>query len=102
MREDISLENAPPALTMDQEKIFYELRQAIDEETYRPFLLHGVTGSGKTEVYMRAIAHALAKGLSVLVLVPEISLSLSMEALFRARFSDDMALIHSGLSPGEA
>jgi primosomal protein N' (replication factor Y) len=100
--EEISLESKPPMLTPDQERIFRKLEQAIDERTYRPFVLHGVTGSGKTEIYMRAIAHALAQGLSVLVLVPEISLSLSMEGLFRARFGHDMALIHSGLSPGEA
>jgi primosomal protein N' (replication factor Y) len=63
-----------------------------------PFLLHGVTGSGKTEVYLRAIAETLDAGKTALVLVPEISLTPQLAARFRARFGDDVAILHSGLS----
>ena len=65
---------------------------------FAPFLLHGVTGSGKTEVYLRVIAEALAAGKTALVLVPEISLTPQLAARFRARFGDQVAILHSGLS----
>jgi primosomal protein N' (replication factor Y) len=66
-----------------------------------PFLLHGVTASGKTEVYLRAAAAALARGLGVIVLVPEIALTAQVVARFVARFGDRVALLHSALSAGE-
>ena len=68
---------------------------------FTPFLLHGVTGSGKTEVYLRAIAQARAAGKGALVLVPEIALTPQLSGRFRARFGDDVALLHSGLSAAE-
>jgi primosomal protein N' (replication factor Y) (superfamily II helicase) len=64
-------------------------------------LLHGVTGSGKTEVYLRACADALSRGCGVIVLVPEIALTPQTVARFRARFGDTVALLHSGLGEGE-
>jgi primosomal protein N' (replication factor Y) len=64
-------------------------------------LLHGVTGSGKTEVYLRACADALAAGRGVIVLVPEIALTPQTVARFQARFGDTVALLHSALSEGE-
>lgn len=64
-------------------------------------LLHGVTGSGKTEVYMQAIANALDKGFGAIVLVPEISLTPQTTDRFRARFGDNIAVLHSHLSDGE-
>jgi primosomal protein N' (replication factor Y) (superfamily II helicase) len=64
-------------------------------------LLHGVTGSGKTEVYLRACADALARGRGVIVLVPEIALTPQTVARFRARFGDTVALLHSALGEGE-
>ena len=66
-----------------------------------PFLLHGVTASGKTEVYLRAASAALARGLGVIVLVPEIALTAQVVARFVARFGDRVALLHSALSAGE-
>lgn len=65
------------------------------------FLLNGVTGSGKTEVYIRSIRHALEKGKGAIVLVPEIALTPQMTSWFHARFGDNAAVLHSGLSAGE-
>lgn len=67
----------------------------------KTYLLHGVTGSGKTEVYMNLIERQLSLGKTALMLVPEISLTPQVLASFKARFGDDVALIHSGLSAGE-
>jgi primosomal protein N' (replication factor Y) (superfamily II helicase) len=64
-------------------------------------LLHGVTGSGKTEVYVRAAAQTLARGRGVIVLVPEIALTPQIVGRFAARFGDTVAVLHSRLSPGE-
>ena len=74
---------------------------AIGEGRRKTFLLHGVTGSGKTEVYMRCISQQLASGKTAIMLVPEISLTPQVLALFRARFGDKVAILHSGLSVGE-
>jgi primosomal protein N' (replication factor Y) len=71
---------------------------SIESPTFVPFLLHGVTGSGKTEVYLRVIAEALELGRTALVLVPEISLTPQLAARFRARFGDQVAILHSGLT----
>src|SRR5438445_4113779 len=78
-----------------------ELRGALDARRYAPFLLLGVTGSGKTHVYMEAIAHARAQGRGALALVPEIALTPQLAGRFRARFGDDVAVLHSGLSERE-
>lgn len=67
----------------------------------KTYLLHGVTGSGKTEVYMNLIERALNNGKTALMLVPEISLTPQVLANFKARFGEEVALIHSGLSAGE-
>ncbi|HUJ74405.1 MAG TPA: primosomal protein N', partial [bacterium] len=68
---------------------------------YRPFLIQGVTGSGKTEVYLHAVRDALALGKSALVLVPEIALTADMVNRFRARFGRVVAVLHSGMGEGE-
>lgn len=69
--------------------------------SFKAFLLHGVTGSGKTEVYIRAMKHALAQGMTALMLVPEISLTPVFSRRLRAVFGSDVAILHSNLSAGE-
>lgn len=84
-------------LTFEQKKVLYEYNSSSNNL----FLLKGVTGSGKTEVYMRIVEDALAKGNSAIVLVPEISLTPQMIERFKGRFGRDVALFHSKLSDGE-
>ena len=74
---------------------------ALDEPAPTPFLLQGVTGSGKTLVYVELLRHALERGRSAIVLVPEISLTPQTVSRFRAHFGDQVAVLHSGLSDGE-
>lgn len=85
-----------PTLNPDQQK-------AVDEITKSTgtFLLHGVTGSGKTEVYMHCIEDALSKNKTAIMLVPEISLTPQVFLQFKERFGDKVAILHSGLSQGE-
>lgn len=88
-------------LTGDQEKVLAELDQPLRDRAYAPFLLHGVTGSGKTEVYIRAMRVALALGRSALMLVPEIALTPVFSRRLRMHFGDRVAIFHSSLSRGE-
>ncbi|HOV70544.1 MAG TPA: primosomal protein N', partial [Clostridia bacterium] len=92
--------DSPPKLTSAQAEIVKAVNKAIDGGK-GSFLLKGVTGSGKTEVYLHVIAHALSKGLSTIVLVPEISLTPQMLSRFRSRFGRRVAVLHSALSLGE-
>ena len=97
----------PLHLNPAQSMAFAEIRNAIAPSSWSTveqsptFLLHGVTGSGKTEVYMQAMAEILAHGKSVIVLVPEISLTPQTASRFVGRFGDRVALLHSRLSDGE-
>lgn len=86
-------------LNEEQTNAFNAVKNSLDE--YKPFLLHGVTGSGKTEVYMHIIKEVLDKGKEAIVLVPEISLTPQMVNLFKKRFGKDIAILHSRLSNGE-
>ena len=88
-------------LNQHQQAAFDSLCRALEGRNFAPFLLHGVTGSGKTEVYLQAIAHALTLGGNALVLVPEISLTPQLVRRFRARFGSGIAILHSALSDGE-
>ncbi len=90
-----------PALMLEQSSALGVLGEALDEGVFATFLLHGVTGSGKTEVYLRAIARAREAGRGALVLVPEIALTPQLAGRFRARFGGEVALLHSGLSDAE-
>ena len=86
-------------LTKDQLKVINKVKNSLN--TFKPFLLHGVTGSGKTEVYLNIIEEVLKQGKEVIVLVPEISLTPQMVNIFRSRFHDSIAILHSALSDGE-
>ncbi|MBC2717266.1 MAG: primosomal protein N' [Desulfobacteraceae bacterium] len=90
----------PPKLTLDQQHVVSNVVKNLGNG-FSAFLLAGVTGSGKTEVYMHATAQTIKKKLSVLVLVPEIALVSEIERRFRARFGECVAVLHSGLSAGE-
>ncbi|GFH40730.1 primosomal protein N' [Lactococcus insecticola] len=81
-----------------EQKAAYE---AIITSQDKPFLLEGVTGSGKTEVYLQVIAHVIDAGKTAIMLVPEISLTPMMTSRFIARFGENVAIMHSGLSDGE-
>ncbi|MBI4817234.1 MAG: primosomal protein N' [Deltaproteobacteria bacterium] len=87
-------------LTLDQRGALSRIEAAI-EDRKGAFLLRGITGSGKTEVYLRAIAKARKAGLGGLVLVPEIALTSQLEARFRAHFGSDVVVLHSGLGDTE-
>ncbi len=91
----------PPQLTDEQERALAELLEANRRGGFASFLLHGVTGSGKTEVYLRLIAQNIELGRDALVLVPEISLTPQLAARFRARFGNQVAVLHSGLTDAE-
>jgi len=94
--------DSPKPLNHHQQKALDQLVARLDSGEFSPFLLHGVTGSGKTEVYLQAIAHCLLSNNSTaLVLVPEISLTPQLVQRFRARFGDVIAVLHSALSDGE-
>ncbi|BBC23732.1 primosomal protein N' [Pseudanabaena sp. ABRG5-3] len=96
------IRDRPKALTPDQDLALQSILKAIANNNPSHFLLHGVTGSGKTEVYLQAIATVLEAGKSALVLVPEIGLTPQLTDRFRARFGDaKVNVYHSQLSDGE-
>jgi primosomal protein N' (replication factor Y) len=92
----------PPILTAEQEAAFRPIEGAIASGRHEKFLLHGVTGSGKTEVYLKALEACIAAGKRAIVLVPEIALTPQTVRRFAERFPEQVAVLHSGLSPGEA
>ena len=89
-----------PILTSGQQEVLEEMLPAIHQGSGR-FLLHGVTGSGKTEVFIRLVRETLAMGKTAIILVPEIALTPQMVGWFRLRFGSGAAVLHSKLSAGE-
>lgn len=85
-------------LTQEQEAAFVAIKLATERNQAKTFLLHGITGSGKTEVYMRATAEVLGQGKSAIILVPEIGLTPQIVERFRERFGDQIAVLHSALT----
>ncbi|MDX1645097.1 MAG: primosomal protein N', partial [Thermoanaerobaculia bacterium] len=88
-------------LRPDQEAAVRRLVEAVDGGRYAPFLLAGMTGSGKTEVYLRVVEHALEAGRGSILLVPEIALVPALARTVRDRFGDRLAILHSGLGRAE-
>ncbi|MBR1376856.1 MAG: primosomal protein N' [Bacilli bacterium] len=91
-------EDKTVSLTEEQNNAYNTIKNSLN--TFNPFLIHGVTGSGKTEVYMHLISEVLNSGKEAIVLVPEISLTPQLVNIFKARFGD-IAVLHSRLSDGE-
>lgn len=94
-------ETSVPALTPDQEAVWHKILAQMDDKNAKPFLLHGVTSSGKTEIYMRAVQEQLDQGKQALVLVPEIAMTPQTVRRFMARFPNQVGIYHSKLSDGE-
>jgi primosomal protein N' (replication factor Y) len=88
-------------LTSEQQQALHQLRAMAQARRFQVALLHGVTGSGKTEVYLQLADQVRGAGRGVLILVPEIALTPALAAAFRARFGSRVAIQHSGLSDGE-
>ncbi len=94
-------ERPPHALNAFQAAAFERIKASLDERQFEAFLLQGVTGSGKTEVYLTAIDHVLTQGRSALLLVPEIALTPAVAGQFFTRFGDRVAILHSAFSDSE-
>lgn len=88
-------------LTREQEKVLKRIETALEANEYKAFLIHGVTGSGKTEIYIRAMKSVLEREKSALMLVPEIALTPVFSRRLRAVFGEEVAILHSNLSTGE-
>ncbi|MFC0271241.1 primosomal protein N' [Metabacillus herbersteinensis] len=91
----------PLVLTTEQTTVIAPILKNIENNSHEVFLMYGVTGSGKTEVYMQAVEAVVRKGKEAIVLVPEISLTPQMVNRFKGRFGSQVAVLHSGLSTGE-
>ena len=98
---DVGARSSRPALNAAQSAALSSITGAIDRSEHAELLLHGVTGSGKTEVYLAAAEAVLARGRGTIVLVPEIALAPQTVSRFASRFGDGVALLHSRLSAGE-
>ncbi len=94
-------EDLRPGLTPKQVKALETIVKGIDSPRFSPFLLYGITGSGKTEIYLRAIERVVDTGRTAIVLVPEISLTPQLIGQFLKRFGGRVAMLHSALSRGE-
>lgn len=101
IKRDIEPEKQKPLLTEEQNNAKLQIEKYINNNEYKSILIHGVTGSGKTEVYMNSIEKCLEKGKTAVMLVPEISLTPQMVSRFVKRFGKRIAVFHSGLSLGE-
>ena len=95
---DSTVREKPPELTSDQKQVFREISKQIESRKYGTVLLHGITGSGKTEVYLNAIQTVLKQDRQAVMMVPEISLTPQTASVFRKRFGDSVAILHSGLT----
>ena len=88
-------------LTAHQKKCMLSINKAINSQQYQSFLIHGITGSGKTQLYIEAVSQVRKKNRQAIVLVPEIALTSQIVTRFKAKFGDDVVVIHSKLSIAE-
>ncbi len=95
------VKDQPPALTPNQQQIVNKILKNINERQFKPYLLFGVTGSGKTEIYLRIIEEVIGRGRKSLVMVPEISMTPLLLGRFKKRFGHGIVTIHSSLPPGQ-
>lgn len=93
--------SSPLQLTVEQQLVYDRVIRQLESYEHGAFLLHGVTGSGKTEIYLQSISRCIEQGRQAIVLVPEISLTPQMVERFKGRFGDQVAVMHSRLSGGE-
>jgi len=100
-KQNLQLTTYNLQLTTHQDEALKKIQNKIDEGRHQVFLLHGVTGSGKTEVYIRAAAEAIKKGRKIIVMVPEITLTLQLFQRFLKIFGNRIAILHSGLTQRE-
>jgi len=100
-KEQISENEKPPTFTNEQKSVFDELNRFLNAGKFQTFLLHGVTGSGKTEIYLRCIEQTINRGKTGIMMVPEISLTPQTVNRFQNRFGNQIAILHSGLSNSE-
>ena len=91
----------PPPLNAKQEEAVEKIVEKLKDKTFFTYLLHGITGSGKTEVYYHAVKTASERGKQSIIMVPEIALTVSLASLFKARFKNRVAILHSALSERE-
>lgn len=99
---DETVIKSKPLVPNDEQKVAIDfINNQIDNSCFCGILLRGITGSGKTEVYLQAVSHAVENGKKAIILVPEISLTPQMSERFRSRLGDKVAIFHSGLSLGE-
>jgi primosomal protein N' (replication factor Y) (superfamily II helicase) len=101
LQADAAFARPAPLLNAHQEQAFGAIRGALEEKQFRAFLLQGVTGSGKTEVYLRSIEATLALGKNALLLVPEIALTPAVAGQFFHRFGNQVAVLHSAFGDAE-
>jgi len=90
-----------PNLTPGQKEVWQLILEGFQSNSSKPYLLHGVTGSGKTEIYLRAVEETIAAGKQAIIMVPEIALTPQTVTRFMSRFPDRVGVLHSELSPGE-
>ncbi|MDD5455106.1 MAG: primosomal protein N' [Candidatus Ratteibacteria bacterium] len=96
---DFSYNRPSYSLTEEQKDAVSQIQKSIDKQEHKIFLIHGITGSGKTEIYLESIFHSLKQKKGAIFLVPEISLTPQMIKSFKERFGKRLALYHSGLTP---
>ncbi len=99
--ESFFVSPSPPTLNLKQKELLEKIAGKLKDNAFFTYLLHGVTGSGKTEVYYHAVRLATELGRQSIIMVPEIALTVSLASLFKARLRDRVAILHSALSPGE-